>query len=329
MRDIFRKRFIVSLFLFLCAFICRAESFRTHKMSVISFEEENQSEQTVRIGINDSIGVRLPEDLTFIEGIEVKVMIPAAVSEWRDSVAFALYDNVSPLPSDSIIDYSGRRIYVKPLPSRMSWIAQIPLRAENSLKDSQYAVKTDVIPTVSSRFVFMRFLPVMKGVPEETLSAVLNVSVKPILIDKGRLVLSVNTPSKEAAPFVLLVDDKTVALSSDNSVLLSSGEHNICIQPDGYRNEVFSVYIDRARTAVYEVTLKSLSPTLSLSAPDTVEIFFDDRKVMSADGEFEISEGEHRLRFLMGSYELIRQLHAEKGKSYSVNLSVDLQITEE
>ena len=31
----------------------------------------------------------------------------------------------------------------------------------------------------------------------------------------------------------------------------------------------------------------------------------------------------------MGSYEIIRSLNAEKGKSYSVNLSVDLEITEE
>lgn len=329
MRTVFRKKSFVSLFLFLITIVCSAESFRTHKLSVISFDEETQNEQSVSVGINDSVGVRLPNDLTFIEGVEITVLIPASVSEWRDSVAFALYDNITPALSESVIDYSGQRIYLKPLPSKMSWIVQIPLRAENSLKDSQYATKTDVIPDISSRSVFMRFMPVMKGVPEQTLSAVLKVSVKPILINKGRLVLSVKTPSAENVPFVLLVDDKTSTLSSDNSILLSPGEHSICIQPDGYRNEVFSVYIDRARTSSCEIMLKSLAPTVTISAPDTAEIFFDDEKMLHTDEEFEISEGEHRIRFLMGSYELVRQLYAEKGKSYSINLSVDLQIAEE
>lgn len=328
MRAVFRKKPVVFLLLFLCACVCCAESFRTRRLSVISFEE-SQDEQTVSAGINDSVGVRLPEDLTFIEGVEVNVLIPASVSDWRDSVALALYDGVTPPPSEQIIDYSGRRVWLRPLPSKRSWIVQIPIRSDNSLKDSQYATKTDVIPDVSQRAVFMRFMPVMKGVPAETLSAALTVSVKPILINKARLVLSVRTPSAEAAPFVLLVDDKTAVLSSDGSILISPGEHRICIQPDGYRNEVFSVYIDRAKTASYEVMLKSLVPTVTVSAPDTCEIFFDDEKVTGAGGEFEVSEGEHRIRFLMGSYELVRQLYAEKGKSYAVNLSVDLQITEE
>ena len=141
--------------------------------------------------------------------------------------------------------------------------------------------------------------------------------------------LSVKTPSSAKTPFVVLIDDKVTELPADNSILLDTGVHNVCIQSDEYRNEVSSVYIDRARTTVCEISLKSLMPTVSISVPDNVDMFFDDQKIDGTAAEFEVSEGEHRLRFLMGSYEIIRSLNAEKGKSYSVNLSVDLEITEE
>ena len=141
--------------------------------------------------------------------------------------------------------------------------------------------------------------------------------------------LSVKTPSSAKTPFVVLIDDKVTELLADNSILLDTGVHNVCIQSDEYRNEVSSVYIDRARTTVCEISLKSLMPTVSISVPDNVDMFFDDKKIDGTAAEFEVSEGEHRLRFLMGSYEIIRSLNAEKGKSYFVNLSVDLEITEE
>ncbi|MCI6179269.1 MAG: hypothetical protein MR662_02080 [Treponema porcinum] len=329
MKRVFCAGCFFSLLFFMSTAVCQAESFRTHKTHIVSLSAENQKEQSLQTGINDSIGVCLPDDLMFFEGIEVKVQIPPAVANWRDSVALAAYDGVTPVPSASKIDYSGKRIYIQPLPSKVNWIMQIPLRYDNSLKDGPYVTKMNVIPEISGHFVFLRFMPVMKGVPEETLESVLSVSVKPVLIDKGRLVLSVKTPSSAKTPFVVLIDDKVTELPADNSILLDAGVHNVCIQSDEYRNEVSSVYIDRARTTVCEISLKSLMPTVSISVPDNVDMFFDDKKIDGTAAEFEVSEGEHRLRFLMGSYEIIRSLNAEKGKSYSVNLSVDLEITAE
>ena len=44
--------------------------------------------------------------------------------------------------------------------------------------------------------------------------------------------------------------------------------------------------------------------------------------------EFVISEGEHKIKFTIGDYEIIRSITAIKGKTYSANFSLDLQITE-
>ena len=44
--------------------------------------------------------------------------------------------------------------------------------------------------------------------------------------------------------------------------------------------------------------------------------------------EFVISEGEHKIKFHIGDYEIVRSITAIKGKTYTANFSLDLEITE-
>lgn len=322
-----RVKFFVLIFT-LFHFFSFSEEFRTRKTHIVSIYDDADKSEAISVGVNDSIAVFLPTDLTFIEGLELKVQLPTAVAEWQDSVAFCIYDGILPRPSNSQIDYSGKRIFLVPLPYKLNWIMQVALKENNSLKENNYLSKANVIPDFSNGYTFFRFMPVMKGVPEATLNASLNIAVRPIYIDKGRLVLNVKTPQGEAADFVTTVDDKVVELKN-NSIILDAGNHNLSLQSENYRNEVFTIYIDKAKTVNRNVVLKSLTPTVLIIAPDNTEIYFDDILKENNQKEFEISEGEHKLRFVMGSYEVIRNITATKGKSYIVNLAVDLQIKEE
>lgn len=337
-----RKVYSLSLkftLLILAVFSLSAENFRVRKVHEVNLAEEVSFEKTVSIGINDSIAVFLPEKdpeqerYDYLEGIEVKVSIPKAVSDWRDSVALALYDSISPKPASSQIDYSGTRIFIQPLPSKMSWIVQIPFYKETGLKDSSYTTKVNVIPDIQKAFTFLRFMPVMKGVPEETLEASLNVTIKPCLRNIGRLSLNFERKGEFASsPVDIFVDDQPVQsqfTGKTYSLLVTPGLHNLSLQSNEFRSEVRSCLVEQAKTTSENFKFKSLKPLLSVSAPDNAEIFFDGQKLSEIGKEFEVSEGEHSLKFILGSYEVIRNITAEKGKSYSANLNIDLQILED
>lgn len=327
MARVFGKFFIFTLLIFAGAF-CGAESFRVRKVSVVSLPGDSVEERTAVLGINDSLAVFMPEDMTYLEGFELKVKIPQIVADWRDSVAFSVYDGIRPKPNVSSIDYSGSRIFVTTVPSKLNWIVQVPLKSENSMKDNGYVAKVDAVPDVSGGYTFIRFQPAMKGVPDATYEAKLEVSVKPVLIDKGTLKLKVSAPDGHAAHYQVFVDDEPVVLSG-GKILLDSGKHNVNIQSEEFRNDVRTVYIEQAKTSEIKINLKSIAPTLTVTAPENSIVLIDDSKVDSFGREFAVSEGEHIVKCQIGSYEIVRSVLIEKGKSYFVNLAVDLEISEE
>lgn len=323
------KTILISLFLALWgSSVLSAESFRVSKVHELEVLQSADSEGTARLGINDSLAISLPEDQTFIEGLELKFEIPEAVASWMDSVACSVYANISPVPKASQIDYSGTRAYVKTLPGKLSWVLQIPLKKDNSIKSNNYTTKVDTIITPSKNVVFVRLQPVMKGVPEETLYSIIPITVKPILMNKGQLAIKLVPPEKKLEPCTIFIDDKMLPLSENPKVLLETGIHNISIISDSYRNEVRTVRIDRAKTTELTVVMKSLEPTLLITAPEGTEVLLDDVKCTSFGKEFVITEGEHIIKFTIGNYQIVRSINAIKGKTYTANFALDLDITE-
>ena len=305
-----------------------AETFRVRKLFPIRLTGTVQSEQTLVTGVNDGIAIFLPEDRSYLEGVEIKIAIPEAVAAWQDSVALSLYDTITPAPASSRIDYSGTRSFVKPLPTRLSWIIQIPLSDAASFKESAYATKLGVVPDTKRGFVFVRLQPAMKGIPDETINAELKITIKPILINKGKLRISVSVPNGDTSPYTIFIDGaKTDADAKDYT--LSPGTHDVNIVSDFHRSEMRTVRIDQAKTTELAITLKSLVPTLLVTAPDNAAVSVDGRKWTAFGKEAEISEGEHTVRFVMGDYEIVRTLNAQKGKSYTASVAVDVKISEE
>jgi hypothetical protein len=304
-----------------------SETFRIRKLFPITLTDGMQSEQTITTGINDGIAVFLPDDMTYLEGIEIKMEIPDEIAAWRDSIACSLYDGIMPLPDVSQIDYTGVRSFIRPLPNRLSWILQIPLKAQNSIKETPYATKTDVIPDIKKRFVFIRLQPAMKGIPEETVAAQLKITVKPLLANKGKLHITPSFPEHEK-PYTLFIDNKEMKLSPAG-YLLDTGIHDVSIASEFYRGEMRTVRVEQAKTTELAIDLKSINPTLFITAPDNTLVYLDDVQCDRIGKPFDISEGEHKIRFLIGDYEIIRTITTQKGKSYTAALSVDLKITEE
>lgn len=330
-----KKKFCVKkinasiLFLFAATFLS-AETFRVSKVKTVNLTNDFTTEKSTSVGINEALAIFLPEDKTFLQGLEIKMDIPSAIASWPDCVACSIYNDISPKPSESKIDYSGTRFFVSTLPGRLSWILQIPLTKNNTIKSNNYTSKTEVLSNIKNDSVFLRFQSIMKGIPSEILKSSINISVKPILIDKGYLNLSlVSNQEENLQPCTLYVDDNLVEITDAAKVLLDTGIHNVTLISDFYRTEVRTVRVDQAKTTDLIIELKSLEPTLLILAPEGTIVFLDDEPCTTIGTEFVISEGEHKIKFTVGDYEILRTINVIKGKTYKANFSLELDITEE
>jgi len=321
------KKIIISLILTFVVLNLTAESFRTGKLSVINVRQETDFEDSVKAGTNEAIALILPEEKKFIEGIELKFEIPESIACWQDSIACSIFDEVSPYPSAKQIDYSGSKKFYATLPGRLSWVVQIPFSQSDSLKTNQYTTIVEQIPDIKNGYIFLRFQPVMKGIPEETMNSKIKVTVKPALADKGELKLSFNG-DYQTVPCAIFIDEQQISLDENNKIILDTGVHNISIVSSEYRNENRTVRIDQAKTTDLNIELKSIEPTVLVTAPEGTSIFIDEKQFTTMGKEINIEEGEHKIRFVIGDYEIIRTLSAIKGKTYNVDCTVDLQIQE-
>ena len=327
-----KKNILTKNIIFFSAFLSfyqlSAESFRVRKVFEAEILQEQGNEASAKLHLTDALAIKLPEDRTFIEGLELKFDIPETVAYWMDSVACSVYSNIKPVPSSSQIDYSGTRSYVSTLPGKLSWVLQIPLKKDNSIKSNNYTTKVDTVIEPSNNTVFIRLQPVMKGIPEETSNAIIPITIKPILSNKGRLELIATEDGAASKPYSVFIDDKIASLA-DGKIILETGIHNISLISEFYRNEMRTVRIEIAKTTLLHIELKSIEPTLIIQAPEGSSVLLDDEECSIIGKAFIISEGEHKINFKFGDYEILRTITATKGKNYKAYFSMDFEIEEE
>ena len=305
-----------------------SESFRVNKVNVTQVEQTLGFETSVKMGINDALAVTLPEDRIFIEGLELKMEIPENIAYWIDSVACSVYSEIKPNPSSKQIDYSGTRAFVQTLPGKLSWVLQIPITKDNSLKTNKYITKVDTVIEPKNSTIFVRFQPVMKGIPEETLKSIIPITVKPLLIDKGQLKIELIPPQTQENLSLCTIYIDEIPIDATKKIILDTGIHNISVISEDYRNENRTVRIDQAKITDLKIEMKSIEPTLLITAPEGTLILLDEQECTQIGKEFIITEGEHKIKFAIGNYEITRTITAIKGKTYSANFSLDLEITE-
>ena len=177
----------------------------------------------------------------------------------------------------------------------------------------------------------------MKGVPEEVMNSKINFTVRPILSDKGLLKIRLDlpqleeeqTPSPENNITIFIDNEVSPAEDSEKGILLASGIHNVNVISENYRTEVRKIRIDPAKKMELAITLKSIEPTVIITAPEGATVFLDDEKFEALGKEVVITEGDHKISCGIGDYQIVRSLSVTKGRSYKVNLTVDLQISED
>ena len=330
-----RKLFFSLLFTLLSSALF-AETFRVAKCHVLELKEDPSYSASEKVGLNDALTIRLPEERLFLEGIEVKMEIPEETATWRDCCGAYIYDGIRPVPTPQQIDFSGSKIFFGVLPGKLSWVLQIPLTENAQFKTDQYTKTIEKIPSAQGNFVFLRLQQIMKGVPDEVMNSKITFTVRPILSDKGLIKLKLTYPesaepsSSAAADSVTVFIDNEAYHTSDaeKGLVMTTGIHNISVISENYRTEVRKVRIDQAKRIEVPVELKSIEPSVIITAPEGAKVYLDEEVFDAFGKEKPLEEGDHKIRCKIGDYEILRTISVIKGRTYKVNLTVDLQISE-
>ena len=110
--------------------------------------------------------------------------------------------------------------------------------------------------------------------------------------------------------------------------MLDAGVHNISIVSDFYRNELRTVTIEQAKTTSLNIKFRDIAPTVIITAPSNTVIYFDDKEIENTKQQFAVQQGEHKVRFVIGDYEVVKNITAVNGRSYTVDINIDAAVSE-
>jgi hypothetical protein len=321
-----------------------AEDFRVQPQGLLEVSPEGAA---LSIPYNGSVLITLGEDRRFFRGIEVELDAPAGWLSYRGSLAVSLYSELESLPAGEgedtglagfaagqVLDLRGNKFFSDPLPGKLQTVYQIPLRPGHGLRSSPYVLVPSVLAPPSAFPILFRLSPVIKGIGEELENMRFRLSVRPILGDEGAVRLHFRYPPQlPRRPFTLLVDDLVIDQigqigqtgQTGEELLLKEGEHHLLILSDDYRNENRLFLVERARVLDLNIELQDPTPLLIFEGPEQTMVFLDDLPV---EGSVPVEPGTHEVRFQVSDYTIARTIRVEKGKTYRIALTVDVEISE-
>ena len=316
------------LIFLLISFEAQAESVRTFIAGIQTVSLDRGEAATVPLSYTDSSLIHLEGDTRFFRGIQLELNAPYNYLSYRDSLAVAVYGDIKQKAETGIVDLECRRLGFNPLPPKIQTIYQIPLKANHGLRTTPYAtVLTGVVQPGSFPLLF-RLMPVIKGISSEMEKFVFNLNVKTILSDEGALRINFRYPANlYGKPLVVLVDDEVVGNPGEER-LLKEGEHHLVILSEDYRNQSSRFVIERAKILDLIVELQDPAPLLIFEFPEDAKVYLDNVLVTNPRIPRPVEPGFHEVRFQVSDYSIIRPITVQRGKTYRVALSVDVDITE-
>jgi hypothetical protein len=275
-----------------------------------------------------SAAIILTGDIRFFRGIQIELNAPQRWLDYQGSLASAIYAELDRIPPEGAADVNARQISFEALPGKLQNTWQIPMKPGHGLRSSPYiGVPTGVVPPESFPLLF-RLMPVIKGISQELETMVFQFTVKPILSDEGAIRLSIQYPEQVGGrPVTILIDDAVVDNINEDR-LLKEGEHHLVVLSDDYRGQSRRFVVERAKTIELVVELQDAAPLIYFEYPENTRIFLDNVPVSDPGTPQPVEPGLHEVRFLVSDYSVIRPVTVQKGKTYCVALSVDVNVTE-
>lgn len=319
-----KKRLLCSAFLIFALLSAFTEEFFLENIFDIKLEN---SSQRILVGQNDGLHLKLPDDRSLLDGVEIEIKIPQEFLLSKTAVTYSFFDEVARenVSNSTLKKVSARRIHSAYFPARLSLVLQVPIFADkNYIKSSPYEMLvSDAAPGENSSLFFAVFVGESVA---EVQDLKFEIIIKPIFMAKGTLDLALIFPEEEEKPVTVTIGKNPI----DNwkmPILLPVGEYHVVVSSEFFRTEVRYFMIEQQKTNSLIVVLRDIKPRFTISAPDSVDVYLDGtfRKTRS---DIVVTEGIHIVRFVMGDYEITRSIQAELGKSYEITFNIDVDINE-
>ncbi|MDR2079653.1 MAG: hypothetical protein LBP74_08040 [Treponema sp.] len=319
-------RYALLIYLLLSGFNLGAESFRALIAGSVEVSLDGRESASIPLNYNGSALISLDEETRFFRGIEIELQAPQRWLSYQGSLAMAVYADLDRIPPAGVADISGKRVAFEPLPGKLQIAYQIPIRPAHGFKTSPYVSVPTGVTLPASFPILFRITPVIKGLTEELETMVFQLGVKPILSDEGALKLSPRYPEQlQGRPFTVLIDDVLIENPAEER-LLKEGEHHLVILSEDYRNESRRFVVERAKVLDLTVELQDPTPLIGVEGPQNAAVFLDNAPVLRES--VLVEPGIHEVKFKVGDYTIIKTLTIQRGKTYRVALSVDIDVSE-
>lgn len=316
-----KKIFLICVFLFILN-IGYSESVRLTTLKIIELGYDKKS---VSIQYGAGVAIKIPP-LHFLQGIEIEIKQGKESLSFPNSLEYQVYSCKDQLNENSFI-YEADPIEKKLLPARVSTIMQLPTRENHSLKTSTYARLINYTFNTNDGFLLIRIMPIMKGLTSDFEQAFYTISAKPIFTNEGGLNINVAFPNKKTDLKITMNETPVHLPNPPEFFILPIGRYKLVLEANDYRSEIRNVIIEQAKIITLDFKLKSLVPLLYIFVPDEVTVFLDRELLAQKENPIELLVGKHTVKLQLGTYETLRQIDAEEGKTYTITMDIGVDVT--
>lgn len=323
-----KRAAIIAAILFPCLCVpASGQSLRTAVAGVVRIDPAAPDGAGVSLRYNEAVGILLPEKPLFIEGLEIELRIPRQFQGAESSVAWSLYGAVRPEPGPGF-DYAAETIVSQLLPSRVSMVLRIPLVQGHGMRSNPFYTLIPSVQGPGKYPLLFKLSPAGKGLSAAMEAAEFKVIVRPVLGNEGgiRVVLP---PEQAALKYQVFVDDQPANVL-DGLVIAARGLRAVRVTAPGFKDEVVSVAVEPGIVRVAEMDLQPDVPRLSIFAPQGAVVSLNGQIIPPAEwASFAMEPGEQTVNCKIGDYTINRRFTAARGKRYTLELNIELNIRSE
>jgi hypothetical protein len=326
------------IFLILCLstlFYLSAESVSFDQALVFTFNSENKNESECYLSLDDVL-VLVVEETPFLKGVEMEVF-----QDSSNSISYALY-SLAQLPKENEKQCTVESPIIKETiqqQAKKNIIFQFPIDDKSKLSSSHIVKVLPYFLNEKTSPLLINFSSDVVRAESSKKEEKLKIKLRPLFHDVGGIkfniiypppVVCFNSPkiseTEENKEVTVKVDDKYVKDIS-KPFMTKVGQHKIQVDSHLYKSEMISCLIEKGKIEVVDVFLKSTIPFLSIEGPSSVTVYFDDKKIKIPFSSHVIY-GDHVIRVKLDGYELVRSLKTEEGKTYLLNVALDIKLIE-
>ncbi len=292
---------------------------------------------TIELGLEEIALINPVGDPRFLNGIEIEVAIPADAREFPGSLALLVLRNISESEaSQEARRLEGERVILQPFPSGSRFFTALPTSVEHEFRSSATLDVAQSITSSNDMPIAVSIQPVMKGISRRAAAARVRLTIRPVTRNQGGLALrfqdidgnAIEYSDERLSATEVHLDGERLVLS-ELPVLRRPGLHRVSFRGEMWKEQSFTVGIERGSITTAAIRLEPAVARLFLSAPEGTEVFINGRDFTGINDVVDLLPGEHTLLFRIGDHTVTRRIRVEPSREYKVSLSLDILVNED